>query len=424
MANLGHHLAGERNGDPTNMYLKMSSLLNWMHAMSVLSPGSLMVWRESTPSHFNSPDRDGQFEKWEHSPSHHFPYTQPNSWDNTMYGCRAMEFDIPDEWQLTHPDSVSYNATAVAHLFEQADTHQFRENLFAKAILATWECWDPQTNTFTCAASHDAPHATIDEVLRRPPTRHNIRVLKVFEFLSPFSGMKYGNCGGYDRIDVIDCVHYCSNAFPMWMPVWVQMEGLVKDHVGGYDARVAKHGPSTRNVTTSEGWSNRLPTVNGFVPQAEIQVVRCIETNQLYFLFHGLKRLVPDVGSLQDELWNVNSDTIDPADPISSYDQTDQKGAFNATTVAITPISEATLQRFIAAPPIPQTFHPVDGAVIQVGGRGSIWLVECPAGACVRREFPNWDTFVSMGYGTSGVVQVGQAQVNGVPLGEPLPVVA
>ena len=184
-----------------------------------------------------------------------------------------------------------------------------------KDILATWECWDPQTHTFTCDATHDA-----DELSHRPPTRHNIRVLHVFEFLSPFAGMKYGNCGGYDRIESIDCVHYCGNAFPMWMPVWAEMDRLIAHHVRGYDHRVEVNGPAVGNITASEGWINRLPTVHGYVPQTDIQIVQSIETNQLYFVFHGVKRPVPDLLSLADELWNVNSDTIDPADPINSFE--------------------------------------------------------------------------------------------------------
>ena len=88
-ANLGHHLSNERkNTDPSMMYMKISSLLNWMYALSVLSPGSLMVWRETTPAHFNAPD--GQFEIYEHSPNHQFPFEQPNYWDHTMYVATFM----------------------------------------------------------------------------------------------------------------------------------------------------------------------------------------------------------------------------------------------------------------------------------------------------------------------------------------------
>lgn len=419
MANLGHHLAAERKGEPTNMYMKISTMLNWMYAMSVLSPGSLMVWRESTPSHFNSPDRDGSFEKWEHAdPSYRFYYAQPNYWDNTFYGCRAMEFNLPEQSQLDHPYNTPYNATAVADLYKQAQTHQFRENTFAKEILALWECWDTTTKAFTCDAVDDF------ETIVRRPTRHNIRVLRVFEFLSPFAGMKYGNCGGYDRVEAIDCVHYCGNALPMWMPVWVEMERMIEEHVGGYDQRLSTHGHSVGNVTDSAQWFQRLPTVWGYVPQADIEVVRCTETDQLYVLFHGVKRLLSDLPSLADEMWEMNSDTIDPADPASSYDQTIRKGAFNVSAVEIARVSKSTLSQFVTAPPVPAKFHPVDGTAIQVGGRGAIWLVSCPQGACVRREFPDWDTYVSMGYSAKGATQVGQQQANGVPLGEPLPVQA
>jgi len=361
-ANLGHHLANERkNADDGAMYSKVSYLLNWLYALSVLNPGSLMVWRESTPVHFDSPDHDGQFEKWERAGAR-FSYNQPNYWDHTMYGCRAIDFDVgPDGGATAGVDTYTYNATAVEAVFSHSQARQFKENAFVRDMLAVWECWDRTKQAFTCdvdEARARTQRPPLPPAQKRhasaapppppspPPPQHNIRVLQVFEFLAPFHGAKYGNCGGYDRIEVMDCVHYCSNAVPMWMPVWYQMAQLVEDHVATYDARVAAMGKAVGNVSASPTWFQRLPTVAGYVPRTEIQVVKSATTGDMFLLYHGMKRRVPDLLSLDHELWEMNSDTIDPVDPDLSWAGTHGYRPVRIPDLEVATVTDEALRRF------------------------------------------------------------------------------
>ena len=341
------------------MYTRISYLLNWLYALSVLSPGSLMVWRESTPVHFDSPDRDGQFEKWERSGAQ-FSYQQPNYWDHTMYGCRAMDFDVfsDDASAAASPDS--YNATAVEEVFKHSQARQFKENTYVRDVLAVWECWDREKRAFVCdvdearARTQRPPpppaqqrrQAPASPPASPPSPQHNIRVLQVFEFLAPFYGVKYGNCGGYNRIEVMDCVHYCSNAIPMWMPVWYQMEELIDDHLSTYDARVAAMGRTVGNASASPNWFQRLPAVAGYVPRTEIQVVKSASSGDLYLLYHGMKRRVPDLLSLDDELWEMNSDTIEPVDPDLSWAGSHGYRPVRIVDLEVATVTDETLSRF------------------------------------------------------------------------------
>jgi len=344
------------------MYSKVSYLLNWLYALSVLNPGSLMVWRESTPVHFDSPDHDGQFEKWERAGAR-FSYNQPNYWDHTMYGCRAIDFDVgPDGGATDGVDTYTYNATAVEAVFSHSQARQFKENAFVRDMLAVWECWDRTKHAFTCdvdearartqrpppppAQKRHASAAPPSPSPSPPPPQHNIRVLQVFEFLAPFHGAKYGNCGGYDRIEVMDCVHYCSNAVPMWTPVWHQMAQLIDDHVATYDARVAAMGKAVGNVSASPNWFQRLPTVAGYVPRTEIQVVKSATTGDMYLLYHGMKRRVPDLLSLDHELWEMNSDTIDPVDPDLSWAGTHGYRPVRIADLEVPAVTDEALRRF------------------------------------------------------------------------------
>ena len=161
-----------------------------------------------------------------------------------------MEFELSNNNSKTQTDNhISDNttttttttiatavntATAVSRMREQAQRHQFRENRYAREILAVCECWDREENVFVCNVTETLAKQQMSSVLGKShpqsfpqsypqsssSSHHNIRILSVFEFLAPFYGIKYGNCGSYGRVSSLDCVHYCSNAIPMWMPIW------------------------------------------------------------------------------------------------------------------------------------------------------------------------------------------------------------
>ena len=147
--------------------------------------------------------------------------------------------------------TATTSADAVSKMRQQAQQHQFRENKYAREILAVWGCWDREKSMFVCNVTevvarqqmsqspaqsyrppqshpHSHPHSHAQpppqsqpqSSIPPSPPYHNIHILPVFEYLAPFYGMKYGNCGSNGRVSSLDCVHYCSNAIPMWMPIW------------------------------------------------------------------------------------------------------------------------------------------------------------------------------------------------------------
>jgi len=172
-ANIGHHLAGERGHKNIEvMNSKMSVFLLWLDRIGKLNHQNVVSFRETTPSHFDSPDRDGSFEKWKGSVKSHYDYLKVNSWDNSLYYCR----------NILNASEPSQNTP---------------ENLAVRKLFNAWA----------------TPHFTI---------------LPVFKYFAPFYKLKYGHCGGYSRISVIDCVHLCSFAPTMWFPLWVEMAALVR----------------------------------------------------------------------------------------------------------------------------------------------------------------------------------------------------
>ena len=175
-ANIGHHLAYERSHVQAEvMNLKMSRFVLWLSKIAALNSNNIIAFRETTPSHFDSPDLDGSFEKWRTSPRGKYDYLKRNDWDHSLYYCRNI-----------------VNATE--------PRQNTPENLSVRKILNAWN-------------------------------NSGVGILPVFRYFAPFYKMKYGHCGGYSRISVIDCVHLCSYAPPMWFPLWVEMRNLVQSRM-------------------------------------------------------------------------------------------------------------------------------------------------------------------------------------------------
>lgn len=107
LANIGHHLEGERNSrEKRVMHSKMSEHITWLHDMTLVNPKNVVAFRETTPSHFNSPDLDGSYEKWHSSPNKDYNFENPNPWDNSLYYCRAIEH-LDQPWRSNTPENVA-----------------------------------------------------------------------------------------------------------------------------------------------------------------------------------------------------------------------------------------------------------------------------------------------------------------------------
>lgn len=233
LANIGHHLASERShGDKTVINTRVGSFLTWLHDLVIVNPKNVVAFRETTPSHFNSPDLDGSYEKWHSSRNAHYDYLDVNNWDRSLYYCREI-------FNLSNP-RVS----------------QTPENMAARDILAAWG------------------------------NSSLISILPVFEYLAPFYKMKYGHCGGYNRINIIDCVHFCSNSPPMWIPVWFSILNLVKSH--------KEHPQSTESISWEirNQWAYAIPII-------EALPIGAAAPPRIYIIRNGLKHMVESWLDLQ-----------------------------------------------------------------------------------------------------------------------------
>ena len=284
IANIGHHLDSLRGReDPSYLYSRLSLFLNWLHSLQQLNPKNIVFFRETTPSHF--PSRKDQpenldingtysYEKWLDSSYANYSYLLPNSWDQKMYRCNAT-------------------------------VHDLRENSFVDDILNNWGA----SNT-------------------------KVRILKVFNFLSPFYTLKYGHCGIKMRIDDLDCVHYCSFSPPMWIPVWKELLNQVQ--LSFYDLesvnldtgkdrnkndneikntkRIENENLTNsigsyyrKNISTSSATLTRILR-NSFYPIEDVKILSStinmmnLDQNPLFILYHGVVRFLPSWAYLISEV--------------------------------------------------------------------------------------------------------------------------
>lgn len=198
VGNIGHHLANTRlNPDKNVLFTKFSRVLQDLEFVANSNPKNVVAFRETTPAHFNSPQRDGSYEKWGISinKDRDGNYLSTNSWDSTLYYCRDIL-------------NISSHSSHIP------------ENDMVKVLLDLWG--NPK-----------------------------IKLIPVFRYLAHFSKMKYGYCGGSSRIDILDCVHFCAFSPPMWFPIWFHMHDLLKDNTTVGQGSVLHEFLPVKNVSVS-----------------------------------------------------------------------------------------------------------------------------------------------------------------------------
>jgi len=333
LPNIGHHLESERAANNFHgMVSTVSGFLDWMHELTKINWGkNLVAFRETTPSHFDSPDLDGSFEKWRGAGRSNYDYMAKNSWDGTLYHCRSID--------------SSANATAKNTL----------ENLVVADIIKTWG-----------------------------RKRSSLQVLPVFKYLAPFYRLKYGFCGGYDRIPVLDCVHFCAWGPTMWIPVW---DGLLQ---------------MVRNFTSTHGGQDlggrAYEPVFGRRIVEEVVILRqhADAEEQLFLFYHGVRHFALNWHSIEEELGLLRNSSAFP--PVRN-------------------VTLADLSKILLGSPIEE--YPVlkDGLALQAHGDGQIWYLLNGT----RHTVPNWDTFCALGFTRGSIVHVSSNVLERIGVGDGMP---
>jgi hypothetical protein len=318
IGNIGHHLANLRShATPIAMNVKMGHVLEMFDGAARANPLNIFAFRETTPSHFNAPDLSGSFEKWERSTNKIYNFSAPNDWDKTLYWCRA----------------ISNSSSHFSH---------FRENEAVKLILNFWR-----------------------DV--------NVRFLPTFRYLAPFYKMKYGHCGGYSRIDVLDCVHLCGFSPPMWYPIWFHM----------------------LNITKS---GKSAPLV---VQKSILYMKNNSEPNELYVFQHGLLHKVENEACLENFVgFNKSNSTVQNISIEEFENIPFGTSCGEGLTKSVISFPNNTLLKL---PRGREIFIVIDGK---------------------KHSIPNFDTFVAMRLDLSKVVSVNLDEMNSVPTGLPMPVLS
>lgn len=339
--NIGHHLANERsNSNPTPLYNHLSHFLNWLHDLTVYNPHNLAFFRETSPSHFHSPDGDGSFEKWHGSSLSQYNYLEPTTWDKTMYYCKAID---------NYTDS----------------SKQFPENLAVQSLLKAW-----------------GEEST------------NVHILPFFQQLAPFYTLKYGNCGGWNRIDIIDCVHYCSWAPPMWIGVWEEMQKVLKPMFQKQKTYLEEKKYNTEKVYTD----GPFPSFDDVI-EADLKIVVSSKTGKKFSLYHGLKR------PLQDDDEKVLT---------SHYKSLEME------KVKIVKLEDEELEKIPTGDLFEKNADSLpDKTPIKLEGRRHAEVFVMDKG--VKRWIPDWSTFQALKLDPNQIVHLPQDKFDAIETGPQLP---
>lgn len=344
-ANIGHHLANERsNPNKTPLYNHMSSFLNWLHDLTIFNPHNVAFFRETTPSHFNSPDKDGSYEKWHTSPNSQYNYLEPTVWDKTLYYCKPIENYTDASKQIPENDAV-------------------------KSLLTAWG------------------------------TEHtHVHYFSLFQQLAPFYTLKYGHCGGWNRIDIIDCVHYCSWAPPMWIGVWDEMLKQIKPALKQRNTILQEKSYNKEKVYQQD---EAFPKFDEIVI-ADLKVITSSDDDAatLYLLYHGLKRPIQD---------NDLKKTLQP-----------HFKKLDISTIKIEKVDEEELNKIPTGDVIAKAAGDLpDNTLVKLDSKHAPEIFVMEDGK--KRSIPDWSTFVAMHFELGKVVHMPQEKFDAIEVGSPLP---
>jgi hypothetical protein len=343
LTNIGLHLETERIArDRVPMNEKISTLFTWFRDLRILNPKNIVAFRETTPTHFDSPARDGSYEKWHHSIRATYNYLMPNKWDHSLYYCR----DIEKENNMTH----FYNTL---------------ENDVAHRVM---ESWGPDAGFY---------------------------ILNVFKYLAPFYKLKYGHCGKFGRLNVIDCVHYCANAPQIWAPIWYELMNIIRNASSLLDAGVS----FDTNLKLS--WKNDNKWNDSQV------IVSIDENDELYLKRYGLRHPVNGWNDIETLLQRTF-----PKIPSKSMTMEQMKENSEILYLKLDAVNSIPLGSVVK---IPRKFN--EYQLIRLGVSREIFCIVNGS----KHSIPDWDTLVNMGLNMKTLQNLGLEEFDSIPLGDPLP---
>lgn len=166
VSNMGLHIPYREVSGKSAVFVDyMSSFLAWLNKIADDNPKSVVAFKETTPTYFDSfPYSDnGDYAVWKANNSMKDKNMQPNTWNKSLYWCRKQ----------TSPIGF--------------------ENLLVRNILNSWES-------------------------------SNIDIVPIYDYFLPFWAMKRSHCSLMNKLD---CVHFCSQSPMLYIPVWYEVIKLV-----------------------------------------------------------------------------------------------------------------------------------------------------------------------------------------------------
>lgn len=391
LGNIGHHLDAERklfyNHDERYMINTISDYLYWLNDLKYQNQKNIIIFRETTPSHFDSPLQDGSYEVFkEVGNDRDYNYMTMNTWDNTLYHCHSIN--------TSNPFIQTY------------------ENKVVELILSYWNQMNEVFSLLKTRRqlSQRRYHSNHHEIFS---LNNSIHILSVFKYLAPFYRLKYGYCGYYERMDVLDCVHFCGWSPPMWIPIWIELLHLIQSSNTIIDTKTSVIKDTLEyfnKYDISEVYVVIIPVefdTEKEVVNEEEKEVEC----SYYLLYRGSKRQALNIESIEFEIGhnilasNILRITKDKQLLIDNVIQ-----SFNVSLI-IELVNHLPLNL-----PIENRIIIQEKSCLKLKDKNEYFYFINNS----RHVIPNWDTFCALGLRRDQVIQISFSTLSNIPQGEPM----
>jgi hypothetical protein len=223
-----------------------------------------------------------------------------------------------------------------------------------------------------------------------------VKVLHVFRYLSPFYRLKYGFCGGYDRIPVLDCVHYCAWGPTMWVPIWDELHSLLRNwslSLPPSDPKAEAAGAAgTAGAAGADHQTVYKPTFGKMILE-EALILNSSTLESYHLFYHGVRHVSLNIHCIEEELGVLSNSTAFPV---------------------VKTITKEQLECIPLGLPVTEYPEILDGAALQQHGDGQVWYFK----NSTRHAIPNWDTFCSLGFGRASIIHLSDNVMDRIPVGD------
>ena len=347
LANIGHHLEMEREQflqkQKHFLVQGIADFVNWLDDMSKLNKRNIVLFRETTPTFFNSPLHDGLYESSKLSGYSKINYMIENDWNDNIYDTGKSE------------KSLYY-----CHSLNKTTNTDRPENYYVHKILETWAKYKINSSN---AGSY----------------RSKVGVWYIQKHMAPFYKMSYGHCGGYNRIGILDCTHYCLWSPPMWIPLWADLLAIYMRYLKFIDKG------SDKNVAEMGG----VPV--GDYVKDDVKLMKSNVSSDIYAYYHGIRKWAKEIDDFEFE-FGVKLD----------------RNAF-------VEVSGSEMEDIPLGTPVEAKVNLTEKSVIEVFSEYFYYA------NASRHKIPDWDTFCSLGVNKKNVIHLSFNKMRRIPVGSPLP---